>query len=138
MEARIAFPAAIGMAVAMGIGFSAVVPTQMVAAPPPPWAAASQEEHDAEPGPTWQFAVAPPVDLDPSRPVGPLEHRGEFGLAGEERELAAAQPAEAGEPVYVAVNYGLNDAQDHKQIVSEVLNAEPEPDTKPAQFAAIY
>ncbi len=107
MGARIALPAALGAAIGLGVAMSAIVPTRMVTAGDPAWTATADQHETYAAGSMFQFAEAPPEDLDPSLPVGPL-----YELRDDEADdsvpvpLLDAHEVSAG-PVYVSFEYGL-------------------------------
>ncbi len=137
METRIALPGAMAGAIMLGIAFSALVPTRMVGPKAPPWAtAAPHQQVSQEPGPTFAFTPAPPIDLDPSRPVGPQYAIGD-DVMGYSVPVATISPDDVPRaPVYVAVSYGSAD---------QVRNAAaPEPfqpsssQPRPERFEGLY
>jgi hypothetical protein len=125
METRIAVPGAMASAMVLGIAFSALVPTQMVAPEPPPWAKTAQAERSYERDPTWYFTPAPPTDLDPTAWVG--SSYSDDANAGPPDTIEAATTNEVHTPpVYVAVDYRLDD-RPSEAAQSEPVIAEPAP-----------
>ncbi len=135
METRIALPGAMAGALILGIAFSSLVPTAIVGPKAPPLADAShQQELSHEPGPTFVFTPAPPIDLDPSQPVGPQYRIGDDGM-DYAVPVATISPNDIPAPVYVPVSYGVP-AQPR-----DPANAEPAPPAVanlPEQFDGLY
>jgi hypothetical protein len=135
METRIALPSAMAGALILGIAFSSLVPTAIVGPKAPPRADTwQQQEIGYEPGPTFAFTPAPPIDLDPSRPVGPQYAIGDdmMGYAG---PVATISPNDIQAPVYVPVSYDVA-AQPR-----DTANAAPAPQpvaNLPDRFDGIY
>jgi hypothetical protein len=109
MDTRIALPTGIVVALALGIGFSGLVPTRMSVAESPAWASAIPNHATYEADATWRFEEAPPVNLDPSLAIGPQYDLGEDEM-GYAVPASTIDPDEAGAAAsYVAVDYGLRE-----------------------------